>query len=166
MGCTLCLGFYVGWVRATFVYGNSLCRLLNWELGACWSPSISKVERNGGHFTNVNRSREGEWFRVSYGHGWWSEDCDQEKSTSHFYCLGHGTKCNTDLNQEGEYFNGPKMTEKEGDCFMKGASMLRWTTLHLCTSFSESDSRRYTNYEFCEGKEKKIIYVFKAYWTT
>jgi hypothetical protein len=45
---------------------------------------------------------------------------------------------------------------------MKGASTVKWTTLDLCTGFSESDSRQYSNHEFCEGK-KKIINILKAY---
>ena len=41
-----------------------------------------------------------------------------------------------------------------------GASTVKWTTLDPCTGLSESDSKLYTNFEFCE---EKIINNLKTY---
>ena len=45
-----------------------------------------------------------------------------------------------------------------------GASTVKWTTLDPCLVFSESDSKLYTSFEFCE--EKKIIDILKTYCST
>ena len=36
-----------------------------------------------------------------------------------------------------------------------GASTIKWTTLDPCLVFSESDSKLYTNFEFCEEKNHR-----------
>ena len=43
------------------------------------------------------------------------------------------------------------------------ASVVEWTTLVPCKGLSESDSKLYTNFEFCEKNHK---HLWKAYWCT
>ena len=53
-----------------------------------------------------------------------------------------------------------KGTKRKKDCFMKGASTVKWTTLDPCMGLSESGLKQYTSFELCE---KGIMNNFKVY---
>ena len=46
-----------------------------------------------------------------------------------------------------------------------GASIVKWTSYDLCLVFSESDSKLYTYFEFCEEKIMDIIKNMLIYIT-